>query len=232
MTLDTPSLENETISLLDELSSLQDELFHVLAEKHRRMVDADASPAPDDEAESESLESRELSLCDKLRECHDRRAVLLDNARQRGLPGDSIASLAPHLESENPGELESRVKTAAGRMRLLQHQSLTNWVVAQRSLLHVTQLLEIIATGGAAKADIWSRDQYAIQWWFGRSGSVISRVAKIQARRAGRVGPCGMATIRCDEHVTRTHSPRASSLYCQPRCYENIYALDSKKLTL
>jgi hypothetical protein len=33
-------------------------------------------------------------------------------------------------------------------MRLLQHQSLANWVLAQRSLLHVSQLIEIIATGG------------------------------------------------------------------------------------
>jgi hypothetical protein len=33
-------------------------------------------------------------------------------------------------------------------MRLLQHQSLTNWVLAQRAVLHVSQLLEIIATGG------------------------------------------------------------------------------------
>ncbi|MCU0373434.1 MAG: hypothetical protein MUE56_09370, partial [Ignavibacteria bacterium] len=30
-------------------------------------------------------------------------------------------------------------------MRLLQHQSLTNWVLAQRSMLHLSQLLEIIA---------------------------------------------------------------------------------------
>ena len=37
---------------------------------------------------------------------------------------------------------------AAGKSRLLQHQSLTNWVVVQRTLLHLSQLLEIIATGG------------------------------------------------------------------------------------
>jgi hypothetical protein len=36
----------------------------------------------------------------------------------------------------------------AARMRVLQHHSLVNWVLAQRALLHVSQLLEIIATGG------------------------------------------------------------------------------------
>jgi len=31
---------------------------------------------------------------------------------------------------------------------LLQHHSLVNWVVIQRTLLHLSQMLEIIATGG------------------------------------------------------------------------------------
>ena len=42
----------------------------------------------------------------------------------------------------------AQVNEAAAQMRLLQHQSLTNWVLAQRSILHLSQLLEIIATGG------------------------------------------------------------------------------------
>jgi hypothetical protein len=33
----------------------------------------------------------------------------------------------------------------------LQHQSLTNWVLVQRTLLHLSQLIEIIATGGRLK---------------------------------------------------------------------------------
>ncbi|MHC4407137.1 MAG: hypothetical protein ACYTG0_46590, partial [Planctomycetota bacterium] len=40
------------------------------------------------------------------------------------------------------------VHEATGRARLLQHQSLTNWVVVQRTLIHLSQMLEIIATGG------------------------------------------------------------------------------------
>jgi hypothetical protein len=33
-------------------------------------------------------------------------------------------------------------------MRLLQHHSLTNWVVTQRTLIHLSQMIEIVATGG------------------------------------------------------------------------------------
>ena len=36
----------------------------------------------------------------------------------------------------------------ASRMRLLRHQGLTNWVLVQVKLLHLSKLLEIIATKG------------------------------------------------------------------------------------
>jgi hypothetical protein len=43
------------------------------------------------------------------------------------------------------------MREAADRSRLLQHQSLTNWVLVQRTLLHLSQMIEIIATGGRPK---------------------------------------------------------------------------------
>ena len=56
-------------------------------------------------------------------------------------------------------------------MRLLQHESLTNWVLAQRTLLHLSQMVEIIATGGHTKADIWkSREP-------GARGALVDRAA-------------------------------------------------------
>jgi hypothetical protein len=64
------------------------------------------------------------------------------------LPCDNVAKLATRVGRGKPGALGQRVKETASRLRLLQHQSLANWVLAQRSLLHVSQLLEIIATGG------------------------------------------------------------------------------------
>jgi hypothetical protein len=44
--------------------------------------------------------------------------------------------------------LTPQVKKTAARARLLQHQALANWVLAQRTVLHLSQILEIIATGG------------------------------------------------------------------------------------
>ena len=44
--------------------------------------------------------------------------------------------------------LSRHVQEAQSRARILQHHSLTNWVLAQRALIHLSQMIEIIATGG------------------------------------------------------------------------------------
>lgn len=133
--------EAKLTSLLDELTNVQDELFQVLDAKRERLRTADA-------AGIEELQQREETICQRLELCHKRRSELLAEAQRHGLPGDSVASLATTVSKDPSGKLGKQAKVAASNMRLLQHQSLTNWVLAQRALLHVSQLLEIIATGG------------------------------------------------------------------------------------
>ena len=131
--------------LLAELSSVQEELLAVLAEKRVRLGSADISGMTE-------LQSREQALLERLQACHARREELLAQARQEGLPADSVTSLAKGLKtnanSAQREKLRKELDQSQSRMRLLQAQSLTNWVIAQRSLLHVSQMLEIIATGG------------------------------------------------------------------------------------
>ena len=133
--------ESEIGGLLAELSSVQSELLEMLGLKR------DALAAGDVERLHE-LQPREEVLAGRLEECQTRRAELLAHARQEGLPGESVSKLATRVGGGKPGKLGQQVKESAARMRLLQHHSLANWVLAQRSLLHVSQLLEIIATGG------------------------------------------------------------------------------------
>jgi hypothetical protein len=127
--------------LLSELSAVQTELLDLLKEKQQRM----ASSSTD---ELHSLADREEQVSGRLQACLERRAGLLEQAKAEGLPGDSIAALASVLPSGQRGPLERQMKESQARMRLLQHHSLVNWVLAQRALLHVAQLLEIVATGG------------------------------------------------------------------------------------
>lgn len=128
-------------ALLDELSSVQAELLGVLDEKRQALATADVTRLAD-------LAPREERLAARLTECQERRASLLAAARSEGLPNENLAKLATRTGGGKRSKLSNRVKETTARMRLLQHQSLANWVLAQRSLLHVSQLLEIIATGG------------------------------------------------------------------------------------
>jgi len=136
-----PDLEVDLSQLLDELSRVQDELLEVLAAKCERIADGDLGGIT-------ALQPREESLGLRLQACHDRRGALLAMAAEEGLPGDTLGSLANSLSSDQGGNLAVQVKEASARMRLLQHRSLANWVLTQRSMLHLSQLLEIVATGG------------------------------------------------------------------------------------
>ena len=133
--------EAELASLLAELSSVQEELLTVLVAKKESLASADLATLPD-------LQTREQALGERLQACHHRREELLAAAKEQNLPGESLGRLAATLPGRQREKLGKQVKESQARMRLLQNQSITNWVLAQRSLLHVSQLLEIIATGG------------------------------------------------------------------------------------
>jgi flagellar biosynthesis/type III secretory pathway chaperone len=127
--------------LLAELSSVQTELLETLDRKRAALAAANLEQLAELQPQAEALVQR-------LEQCQRRRAELLEQARREGLPGASVSKLATRVSGGKGGKLGQQVKQSAARMRLLQHHSLANWVLAQRSLLHVSQLLEIVATGG------------------------------------------------------------------------------------
>jgi hypothetical protein len=135
------SWDSEIAGLLHELSAVQSELLQLLKEKRAILLAPDATTLA-------SMQPREEAMLVKLQACHDHRAALLAQAASEGLPNDSIRSLTQALPRAQREGLNSKVREASARARLLQHQSLTNWVVVQRTLIHLSQVLEIIATGG------------------------------------------------------------------------------------
>ena len=69
-----------------------------------------------------------------------------------GLPSDSIQlaeQVAARRTPQTPARRARRSRNSA--RAFLQHECLTNWVLVQRTLLHLSQLIEIIATGGRMK---------------------------------------------------------------------------------
>jgi hypothetical protein len=136
--------ESEIGALLADLAEVQSELLGVLNEKRQLLmknnVDALLAIAP-----------REQALAARLQSCHERREQLLAEADAAGMPADSIQSLSEHFSADSKQRVQASIREAANRSQLLRHQCLTNWVVVQRTLLHLSQLIEIVATGGRPK---------------------------------------------------------------------------------
>ncbi len=136
--------EGEIGALLAELAEVQTALLSILSEK-RKLIAARDQPA------LAAMAGREHELMERLQACHERRQALLGRANEEGLPADSIQSLSATLPAASRERMQASIDETRNRTKILQHQSLANWVLVQRSLLHLSQLLEIIATGGQKK---------------------------------------------------------------------------------
>jgi hypothetical protein len=147
----TLDLEAELTDLLGELAAVQDDLLDVLAVKREHLASVDLAGLA-------ATQVREERLAERLKLCQERRSDLLTAARKAGLESDSIGRLVGLAEGGRRGKLSQQAKAASARMRLLRHESLTNWVLAQRALLHVAQLVEIIATGGRLQPTYGERE--------------------------------------------------------------------------
>jgi hypothetical protein len=161
MSLDT-SWEAELAAYLQELSAAQDELLGVLNRKLALLGAADS-------AGLQELAPIEQALSERLKACYQRRNEMLGRAGAQGLPADSLRSLTGSLQGKQRKQLIADVSQAESKSRLLQHQSLTNWVVTQRALLHLSHLLEIIATGGRLRPTYGREEPAAV------SGALLNR---------------------------------------------------------
>jgi hypothetical protein len=142
MPLANPSnLESEIVAFLTELSSAQTDMLELLVEKREFLVKYDGEGLA-------SIVPREERLLARLQTCLDRRAELLALADRRGISHTSIRELADSLAGSKRSPLAKTVQQASSQARILQHNSVTNWVLVQRTLIHLSQMLEIIATGG------------------------------------------------------------------------------------
>ncbi len=136
--------ESNLHELLDDLGNVQESLLTLLAEKRRCLAKHDWQAL-------DATQQQEATLLQRLEACHSRRQQLIDQAQQTVPHVQSLRQLAALIPDQSDHTSSRRVQQLSGRMRLLQHESLTNWVLAQRSLLHLAQMLEVFASGGRLK---------------------------------------------------------------------------------
>ncbi|MGL6193582.1 MAG: flagellar export chaperone FlgN [Thermoguttaceae bacterium] len=139
--------ETELANYLTELSDVQKTTLAILQRKGEMLSRADHAGLRD-------IAEEEKQAMDRLQIFLDKREQLLKIAKAEGLPNDSIESLAKRVDIEassgdmNRSNLSDKCQDSIHQSRILQHQSLTNWVLTQRTLIHLSQMLEIIATKG------------------------------------------------------------------------------------
>lgn len=154
--------EDEIAALLQELTDVQSELLAMLGHKRQLLLAGNWD-------ELESLQPVEQALAERLQNCHAIRQALLGRASEEGLPANNVRQLSAAIDGKAGKQIETRIDEAAAQTRLLQHTSLSNWVYVQKSLLHLSQLLEIIATGGRMEPTYGSAGSSA------RNGSMVDQ---------------------------------------------------------
>ncbi len=136
--------ESELAQLLGRLSEAQQQLLKLLENKRKLLMQRDHQGLS-------ALLPEEEALCAELQACYQQRQHLLDQAAEVGMPADSIESLTSALPDKSAQVLQQPIDESKERCRLLQHESIAQWVVVQRTVLHLSHMLEIIATGGQTK---------------------------------------------------------------------------------
>jgi hypothetical protein len=135
------SWDTDLSQLLNELLTLQTDLLNLLSRKRELLVTADATGLA-------AMATDEEALIRRLEQWLEGREQLLDRAAEEGLPKTNLRSLASRLPQGQKNNIEKKVRQANLHANLIRHQALTNWVAIQRTIIHLSQMLEIIATGG------------------------------------------------------------------------------------
>ncbi|QDS98320.1 flagellar export chaperone FlgN [Adhaeretor mobilis] len=130
--------------LIERLSTAQTGLLDLLASKREMLQRQDHEALA-------SLAPEEAALGVELAACHQAREALLTRAAGEGLTGKTLAEASQSLPSEASAALVEPLAAAKKRSQLIRHECLAQWVVVQRTVLHLSQMLEIVATGGRSK---------------------------------------------------------------------------------
>jgi ABC-type uncharacterized transport system permease subunit len=137
------AMEHEIIAFLNQLAIVQEKILNVLKKKQALLV----KPDKDSLATITTEEEHTLLL---LQQSLEHREKILESAKKQGHNVDSIQMLCKQIFPK-PSDWQMLVHAANNRLRQIRHLALANWTVSQKSLIHLTQILELIETKGQGK---------------------------------------------------------------------------------
>ncbi|MDR2756847.1 MAG: flagellar protein FlgN [Planctomycetaceae bacterium] len=136
-------MEHEIITFLNQLVTVQEKILDVLKKKQALLV------KPDKESLAAITVEEERTLI-LLQQTLEHREKILESAQEQGYKVDSIRMVCEQI-FPNPSEWRLLVNAAQNRNKQIRYLALANWTVSQKSLIHLTQILEIIETRGQGK---------------------------------------------------------------------------------
>lgn len=140
----TESWDERLASYLEDLLDTQGELLAFLRRRRETMVGGDV-------AATATLNDREATLAKQLAALHERRTNLLNEA---GVATSLEEAARLRSGAGSPSEAWSNARRNVG---LLRHECVVNWLLTQRTLLHLSQLLHRVFGGDATYSSAGKR---------------------------------------------------------------------------
>ena len=136
-------MKTDLQDFLHQLIESQSQMLAILHKKQAILV------KPEKEALALIATEEEKAL-KTMQNVLQRREELLTSARLQNIQGDSIEQLCGHFFPKNV-EVQKLLDESRHRTQQIRLLAYTNWTISRKSLIHVSQILELLETQGQGK---------------------------------------------------------------------------------
>ena len=136
-------MKTDLIDFLNRLIETQKQMLAVLHRQQAVLV------RPEKEAMALVTADEEV-VREKMQQVFSRREELLTAARLQNISGDSIEQLCEHFFPRNI-EVQKKLDEARHRRDQIRLLAYTNWTMSRKSMIHLSQILELLETRGQGK---------------------------------------------------------------------------------
>jgi flagellar biosynthesis/type III secretory pathway chaperone len=136
-------MKQDLLDFLKQLSTAQVKTLAVLQNKQRLLV------KPEKEA-LDAILAEENAILGMMQQVIQRREEILTSARLDNMTDDSIETLCEHCFPQN-FEIRKLIEETKQRTLQIRYVAYTNWTLSRKSIVHLSQMLEILGTHGQGK---------------------------------------------------------------------------------
>jgi len=158
------TMKTDLLDFLNQLIETQDQMLAVLHEQQKVLV------RPEKEAMA-MVTAKEKGALDQMQQVLDRREELLTTARLQNISGDTIEQLCGQFFPRNI-EVHKMLDEAKHRTHQIRLLAYTNWTLSRKSMIHVSQILELLETQGRGQTTYHQRRNTGTS-----GGGFVDRVA-------------------------------------------------------